>query len=132
MARKPFFSRFTKKQLYRFVLVGVSIFLLFILIYAFAKIRIESGALTPNELDRYGLIVAVSIIGTMIGFIIALIPSVQIFLRDIETLKAKGKTDDSKKDKSKNNESKNDDLKNDESKNDESKNDESKNDESKK
>jgi TRAP-type C4-dicarboxylate transport system permease small subunit len=89
MSKKSFFSRFTKKQLYAFIMIGIAISLIFLALSYSVKVKIESGQLTPEESTRQTIIYFLTCIGTTIGFIIALIPSVKIFQRDFESLKTK-------------------------------------------
>ncbi|MCL2141867.1 MAG: hypothetical protein FWH46_03200 [Methanimicrococcus sp.] len=94
MSKKSFFSKYTKKQLYAFVLVGILISLTFLMLSYSVKLKIDSGQLTPEESDRQKLIFAFTIIGTTIGFVIAIVPCVKVFQRDIEILKSKERTKD--------------------------------------
>ena len=95
MSEKSFFSKFTKKQLYIFVVIGIVIVLLFAAIAISAKLKINSDQLTPEDLDRQTLIFAASTISKTIGFIIALVPCIKIFQRDLEVLKSKDKNKNS-------------------------------------
>ena len=79
-----FFSRFTKKQLYIVVVIGLLIFAAGAVYSYLSKDKLKSGGLTPEEEAAESNIYALSKILSMAGFIIALIPSVQILKNEIQ------------------------------------------------
>jgi len=82
--KTPLYSQFTTKKLYVMVAIGIIIFAsCFVFSYA-AKDKLKSDNLTAEERSTQNLILFVSTIGFMIGFIVALVPSVFIFQKGIQ------------------------------------------------
>jgi len=78
-----FFSRLTKKQLYIFAMIGILVLAAGAVLSYTAKEKLKSDGLTPEEEAKESYIYAVSKIISMVGFIIALIPSVKILQNTI-------------------------------------------------
>jgi hypothetical protein len=70
--------RINTTKFYVFVAIGLLIFSFFAVLSYGAREKLNSEDLTPEETSNQRLIYAVSKIGSMIGFVIALIPSVRI------------------------------------------------------
>ena len=77
------------KKFYVYLVIGLLIFSIFAVFSYAADEKIDSGDLTLEELNKQRVIYLVSKIGSMIGFIIALIPSVRILQHGILKLNEK-------------------------------------------
>lgn len=84
-----YLSHFSKKQFYVFVVIGLLILVGCAVFSYAADKKLESGTLTPEEAASQRNIYALTKIGSMIGFIIALVPSVKILQYEVlkKTLK---------------------------------------------
>lgn len=80
-------SQLQTKRLYVFVAIGVLIFAIGTLFAYPADKHLDAGDLPPEELARQERIYAVSKIGSFIGFLIALVPSVQILQGTIQKMR---------------------------------------------
>ena len=78
-----YLSHFSKKQFYVFVVIGLLILVGCAVFSYAADKKLESGTLTPEEAASQRNIYALTKIGSMIGFIIALIPSVKILQYEV-------------------------------------------------
>ena len=78
-----FLSRFTKKQLYIFAVIGILILAAGAVVSYKAKEKLNLDGLPPEEETKARNIYAISKIVSMIGFIIALIPSVKILQNEV-------------------------------------------------
>jgi len=81
---QSFFSQFTTKQFYVVVAIGLIIFATFAIFAYAAKDKLKSDSLTMEEQSKQILIQSFSQIGSFIGFLIALIPSVKILQREVQ------------------------------------------------
>jgi hypothetical protein len=71
------------RKFYVYVVIGILIFSIFAVFSYAASVKIKDeklnpGTLSPEEKSKQSQIYAFSKIGSMIGFIIALVPSVRI------------------------------------------------------
>lgn len=80
-------SQFSTKRLYVFVAIGILIFVLGTVFSYAAGQHLDAGDLPPEELVKQDRIYAVSKIGTFIGFLIALVPSVKILQGTIQKMR---------------------------------------------
>lgn len=78
-----FLSRLTTKQLYTFAAIGILILAAGAVCSFSSKDKLKSGGLTSEEETAQSSIYAVSKIVSMIGFFIALIPSVKILMNEV-------------------------------------------------
>ncbi|MDY0266609.1 MAG: hypothetical protein RBQ94_03015 [Methanimicrococcus sp.] len=85
-------SSFSARKYYAIVAVGLIIFSLCAVFSYASHSKIESGELSPEDLASQKKIYAVTKIGSMVGFIIALVPSVLILQKTLQEEKEKLKT----------------------------------------
>jgi len=86
MSENPPESNFSAKKSYQFVVIGLAMLIIGIIFAYSSNQHLNAGTLPDEELSRQVLIFAASKVVSMIGFIIALIPSVRI-LQDMATSK---------------------------------------------
>ena len=80
---QPFLSQFTTKQFYVLVVIGILIAsACFVFSYS-ANAKSKSGTLTVEEEHKQAQIRVFASIGFVIGFIIALVPSIRILQKEL-------------------------------------------------
>lgn len=77
-------SEFSPKKFYVFVAIGLIIFGICTVFSYASKDKINSGDLSGDDLSTQKYIYSISKIGSMIGFIIALVPSVLILQKTVQ------------------------------------------------
>lgn len=89
MSENSSVSSFSAKKYYALIAVGLIIFILGTVFAYAADKHLDAGDLPADELKKQDRIYAAAKIGSFIGFIIALIPSVRILQNTIEIERAK-------------------------------------------
>ncbi|WP_338097211.1 hypothetical protein [Methanolapillus ohkumae] len=87
-----FLSRFTTKQFYVFVAIGLMLLIVFSFFAYTSGNKFENESLPQEERDTQGTIYVISKIGQMVGFLIALIPSIGILKKEMEKYKEENPT----------------------------------------
>lgn len=82
-------SSFSSRKYYVIVAIGLIIFGLCAVFSYASHSKIESGTLSPEDLTAQRQIYVISKIGSMVGFIIALVPSVLILQNTVQNEKKK-------------------------------------------
>ncbi|WP_338099291.1 hypothetical protein [Methanolapillus africanus] len=86
-------SKFSTKQFYTFVALGLIILVLFSFFAYTSKTKLKDDTLTPDEISTQSTIYVISKIGQVVGFLVALIPSIGILQKEITKFKDENPTE---------------------------------------
>ncbi|WNY24589.1 hypothetical protein [Methanolapillus millepedarum] len=85
---QTFLSRFSTKQFYTFVAIGLILLVLFSFFAYTSKAKLKDETLSPEEETTQSTIYIISKIGQVVGFLVALVPSIGILQKEIEKYKS--------------------------------------------